>query len=88
MAINDFQRHITELGARLQEFRVVVGHLDELLSRHGHNGYNSLVDDDFTETLVSKAEYDAAMVSVSNLVETWLPAGHGTNIDGYLYEVP
>lgn len=88
MAINTFDSHLSEVGARLQELRNVIGDLEEILNRHGHNNYNALSAGDYVDRQVDKAQYDAALSSITNLVDTWLPVGHGTNIDQYLYEVP
>ena len=86
MAVNTFDSHLSEIGDRLALLRKITGDLEELLSRHDHNGYASLVAGDFTGRAVTKAQYDNAMTSIDNLLDIWLPAGHGTNIDNYLYE--
>lgn len=86
MAVNSFDSHLSEVGAALQELNAAISRLDEILGRHDHNGYGLLVTANFDGRAVTKDEYDAAMSSIDNLIETWLPAGHGTNIDGYLYE--
>ncbi len=88
MAVNTFDSHLSEVGAKLQELRNVLGDLEEILKRHGHNNYSALVVGDFAGRQVDKAQYDDALSSITNLVNLWLPAGHGTNIDKYLYEIP
>jgi hypothetical protein len=88
MAVNSFKSHISEVGDRLKELRQATKELSLLLERHNHNNYSGLIAGDFTGQEVTKAQYDAALTSIVNLIDTWLPAGHGTNIDNYLYEVP
>lgn len=88
MALNTFASHLTEVGARLRELRASIKELDDLLSRHGHNNYTAIVESEFDTEQVTKDQYNAAMSSIENLTGTWLPAGHGTNIDSYLFEVP
>jgi len=88
MAVNTFDSHISDLGGRLQELMTVIDKLEGLLKTHNFNDYISLDAADYTDRQVTKAQYDAAMVTVTDLLNTWLPAGHGTNIDGYLYEIP
>ena len=88
MALNTFSSHLSEVGASLQELMNVIDGLEGILNRHNHNNYGALSTDKFDSEVVTKAQYDAAMVSVTNLLETWLPGGHGTQIDNYLYEVP
>jgi len=88
MAVNTFNSHLDELGNRLLELRVIIDKLDGLLLRHNNNAYSSLVSGDYDGRLVTKLEYDNAMTSINALLNTWLPAGNGTNIDSYLYEVP
>jgi hypothetical protein len=88
LAVNSFDSHLSEIGGKLQELRNVIGDLDEILARHNHNGYNSLISTDFDGRQVDKTQYDNALSSIDNLINTWLVGGHGTNIDNYLYEVP
>lgn len=88
MALNTFASHLSEVGASLQELRAAIKELDFRLSRHDHNNYTAVLETEFNTEAVTKAQYDAAMSSINNLIYTWLPAGHGTNIDEYLYEVP
>ena len=88
MAVNSFDSHLAEIGTQLQEFRKVASELELLLSRHTHNGYASLVTGSFAGRSVDKEQYDNALSSIDNLLNTWLAGGHGTNIDEYLYEVP
>jgi hypothetical protein len=88
MSVKTFDSHLAEVGARLQELRESSSGLALLLERHNHNGYSTLDSVDFDGRQVTKGQYDAAMVSITNLIDTWLPGGHGTNIDTYLYETP
>lgn len=88
MAVNDFDSHINEVGEQLQAFRNVIDELEGLLKRHNHNAYDTLVTGDFAGRAVDKTQYDNAFSSIDNLLNTWLTAGHGTNIDMYLFEVP
>lgn len=88
MAVNTFNSHISEVGAKLQEFRNVIDELEGLLKRHNHNGYSTLVTGDFAGRPVTKIQYDNAFSSIDDVLNTWLPAGNGTNIDTYLFEVP
>ena len=88
MAVNTFDSHINEVGEKLQELRGIIGDLEEILNRHSHNNYSALVAGDYAGRQVDKVQYDAAMSSITNLINTWLTSGHGTNIDMYLYEVP
>jgi hypothetical protein len=88
MAVNTFDSHLSEVGARLQELRNTIDELEGLLLRHTHNGYSGLASGDFAGRAVTQLQYNNAITSIDNLLNTWLPAGHGTNIDQYLYEVP
>jgi predicted negative regulator of RcsB-dependent stress response len=88
MAVNTFDSHLNEVGTKLQELRNVIGDLEEILKRHGHNNYSALAIGDYAGRQVDKTQYDNALSSITNLVDIWLPGGHGTNIDQYLYEVP
>lgn len=90
MAVNTFSSHISEVGERLAELRESTKELQLLLKRHDHNNYTAVISAEFdTEQVkVTKIQYDAAMSSIVNLIDVWLPAGHGSNIDNYLYEVP
>lgn len=88
MALNTFNTHLSDVGQRLQELQQVTSNIEALLNRHDHNDYGSLIASDFDGRLVTKTQYDNALVTISNLIDTFMPAGNGTNIDQYLYEVP
>jgi hypothetical protein len=88
MAVNTFSSHISEVGTQLAALREATKELQFLLKRHDHNNYTAVLPAEFDTERVTKAQYDAAMSSVVNLIDTWLPAGHGSNIDKYLYETP
>lgn len=88
MAVNDFDSHLTDVGNALDEFRQAVKVLEDLRKRHNHNGYSTLASTAFDGRAVDKTTYDLAMSTVVALLDTWLVAGHGTNIDKYLFEVP
>lgn len=88
MALNTFASHLREVGVELKELRSAIRELDGLLNRHNHNNYTAIISSEFDIEPVTKAQYDAAMSSILNLIDTWLPAGHGTNIDSFLYETP
>ena len=88
MAINDFDSHLTDVGNALDDLNETMARLDELLRRHNHNDYSTLITTDFDGRAVDKPTYDSALSSIDNLLNTWLTAGHGTNIDAYLHERP
>lgn len=88
MALNTFASHLGEVGLNLKALRSAIRELDGLLNRHVHNNYTSIISSEFDIEPVTKEQYDSAMASISNLIDTWLPAGHGTNIDSFLYETP
>jgi len=88
MATNTFDSHLSEIGKQLAALRSTINDLQGLLKRHDHNDYTSLITADYTDRLVTKVQYDAALTSINDLINVWLASGHGTNIDGYLYEVP
>ncbi|MHC4621363.1 MAG: hypothetical protein ACYTEQ_26780 [Planctomycetota bacterium] len=88
MAMNTFESHLSEVGTQLESLRDVIKELELLLKRHDHNNYTAIIGSEFDTEAVTKAQYDAAISSIDNLIDTWLPSGHGTNIDEYLYEVP
>lgn len=88
MSINTFDGHISEIGTDLQRLREIIDSLDGKLKRHTHNAYSGLMAGDFAGRQVDKVQYDNAITSIDNLLNTWLAAGHGTNIDAYLYETP
>jgi hypothetical protein len=88
MATNDFDTHLQNVGIALEQFNEARSALEDILSIHNHNNYNALVSGVYTGRVVTKAQYDDALSSIVNLFDTWLPAGHGTNFDKYLYEIP
>ena len=88
MALSTFESHLSDVGVKLRELQNAVSDLEGLLNRHTHNGYSSLVTGDYDEEAVTKIEYDNAITTINNLINTFMPAGNGTNIDQYLYEVP
>jgi hypothetical protein len=88
MAVNTFNSHLDEVGARLQDLRNTIDELEGLLKRHNHNAYDTLVAGDYAGRAVTKLQYDNALSSIDNLLNTWLTAGNGTNIDNYLFEIP
>lgn len=88
MAILTFNQYLQELGGAASDLRAARDRLDALLTRHNSAGFSSLQAGDFTGRPVTKAQYDALMVSINDLIGTWWPAGHGTNIEAYLTENP
>ncbi len=88
MALNTFNSHLSEVGTKLQELQKVASDLEGLLNRHDHNNYSSLVTGDYTGRQVTKVQYDNALTTITNLIDTFMPAGNGTNIDQYLFEIP
>ena len=88
MALNTFDSHLSEVGTSLKELQKVVSNLEGRLKRHTHNAYDTLATGDYAGRAVTKIEYDNAITTINNLINTFMPAGNGTNIDQYLYEVP
>jgi hypothetical protein len=88
MAIITFNQYLEELGGAASDLRMARDRLAGLLSRHNSAAFSGLVTGDFTNRPVTKAQYDALMVSANDLVNAWWVAGHGTNIEAYLTEKP
>lgn len=88
MSIQTFDNYLSELGGAASDLRMARDRLASMLSRHNSAGYSSLQAGDFTGMSVTKAQYDALMVTVNDLIGTWWVAGHGTNIESYLTEKP
>lgn len=88
MAIFTFDQYLDELGGAADDLRAAKDRLAALLSRHNSSGFSSLVEANFAGKKVTKAQYDALMVSAADLVGVWWAAGHGTNIEAYLTEKP
>lgn len=88
MAINDFDNHLQEVGNVLEDLLEARKNLESLLSRHFEKNYSALIAGDFANRAVTKTDYDAAFVSINDLLNVWFPAGHGTNINNYLNESP
>lgn len=75
MAIVTFNTYLQELGGAASDLRAARDRLDGLLSRHNSAGFSSLETADFSGRPVTKAQYDALMVTINELVGTWWPAG-------------
>jgi hypothetical protein len=88
MAIITFNQYLDEVGGAASDLRAARDRLAGLLSRHNSAALSGLVAGDFAGRPVTKAQYDALMVSANDLVNTWWVAGHGTNIEAYLTERP
>ena len=88
MAILTFDQYLGDLGGAAQELRQARNRLEGILAQHNSAAFSTLVDGDFTDKTVTKAQYDALMVTVLDLIDTWWLAGHGTNIEAYLTERP
>lgn len=88
MATFTFNQYLDELGGAATDLRNAKDRLDGLLSRHNSSAFSSLTSDAFTGRKVTKAQYDALMITATDLVNTWWLAGHGTNIESYLTENP
>ena len=87
MSVNTFNTHLDELGQRMQELLKIIEEIDGIMDRHTANGYSTLDAGDYTGRAVTKAQYDAATGSMTDLVNTWRPV-HRTNINQYLFETP
>ncbi len=83
-----FDQYLGDVGGAAQQLRVARDRLAGLLSQHNSASFSTLVDIDFESRVVTKAQYDALMVTVNDLIGTWWLAGHGTNIEAYLTERP
>jgi len=88
MAILTFDQYLQDLGGAAKDFQTAKDRLAAKLSQHNSASYSTLADIDFTDKVVTKAQYDALMVTVLDLIDTWWLAGHGTNIENYLTERP
>ena len=88
MTILTFDQYLQDLGGAAQELRNARNRLEGILAQHNSGAYSTLVDADFTDKAVTKAQYDALMVTVNDLIGTWWLAGHGTNVENYLTEQP
>lgn len=88
MAILTFDQYLQDLGGAAQELRNARDRLDGVLSQHNSAAFSTLVDADFTDKVVTKVEYDALMITVENLINTFWLAGNGTNVENYLTEQP
>lgn len=88
MAIITFNQYLNEVGGAIQDLQRARDRLEALLSRHNSAGFSSLPESAYLGQPVTKAQYDAVMVSATNFIDTWWAAGHGTNIENYLTEHP
>jgi predicted negative regulator of RcsB-dependent stress response len=88
MSIFTFDQYLDDVGGAVQEFQKARDRLEALLSRHKSAAFSDLAAADFSGKTVTKAQYDAAMVTFNDLVNTWWTSGHGTNLEAYLTERP
>lgn len=88
MAILTFNQYLEELGGAASDLRQARDRLAGLLSRHNSAALSGLASEDFTGRPVTKAQYDALMVTANDFVGSWWVAGHGTNVEAYLTERP
>lgn len=88
MAIQTFNNYLEEVGGAAQDLRNALIRLEGILDRHNSSDFSSLTTNNFSGRPVTKAQYDALMVTIGNLVTVWYPAGNGTNIEAYLTERP
>lgn len=88
MTILTFDQYLGDLGGAAQELRQARNRLEGILAQHNSAAFSTLDNASFTDKTVTKTQYDALMVTVLDLIDTWWLAGHGTNIEAYLTERP
>ncbi len=88
MTILTFDQYLQDVGGAARDLQIARNRLEGILAQHNSGAYSTLLDADFTDKAVTKAQYDALMVTVNDLIDTFWLAGHGTNIEAYLTERP
>lgn len=88
MAILTFDQYLQDLGGAARDLQIARNRLEGILAQHNSAAFSTLDDIDFTDKVVTKVQYDALMVTVEDLINTFWVAGNGTNVENYLTERP